>query len=253
MSEDTLSKVAKFYRLLFSILWFNLILSLNFIFLLFQIHYHVIINYTLPYRKIPKISPRAYIFQRPFLRSLSTEGNLRFKIDYASLILEVHLPFLPCFTLYLRTIFHASTSPRGGIYLEGLNKTKEKNLNKIEPQHIQTSVNITFKLGNFSNFKALRSSGVDEFSLIGPCKKLKKKPWKGLFQKTAARETNSSRQSVFNREVLQGGNKTVLASDISFDQLLSFVGLKFTFPLFQTQSNRGSCFLDRKTAFILAR
>ena len=100
-----LSKVAKIYRSFFSILWFNLILSLHFIFLLFQIHYHVIINYTLPYRKIPKISPRAYIFQRPFLRSLSTEGNLRFKIDQASLILEVNLPFLPCFTLYLRTIF----------------------------------------------------------------------------------------------------------------------------------------------------
>ena len=48
------------------------------------------------YRKIPKISPWAYIFQRPFLRGLffeglifggayirrglSTEGNLRFKI-----------------------------------------------------------------------------------------------------------------------------------------------------------------------------
>ena len=27
------------------------------------------------YRKIPKISPAAYIFQRPFLRGLSTEGN----------------------------------------------------------------------------------------------------------------------------------------------------------------------------------
>ena len=38
------------------------------------------------YRKIPKISPRAYIFQRPFLRGLSTEGNLRFKMDWASLI-----------------------------------------------------------------------------------------------------------------------------------------------------------------------
>ena len=49
------------------------------------------------YRKIPKISPWAYIFQRPFLRGfifgganirrgLSTEGNLRFKIDWASLI-----------------------------------------------------------------------------------------------------------------------------------------------------------------------
>ena len=40
----------------------------------------------LGYRKIPKISPGAYIFQRPFLRGLSTEGNLHFKIDWASLI-----------------------------------------------------------------------------------------------------------------------------------------------------------------------
>ena len=38
------------------------------------------------YRKIPKISPGANIFQRPFLRGLSKEGNLRFKIDWASLI-----------------------------------------------------------------------------------------------------------------------------------------------------------------------
>ena len=38
------------------------------------------------YRKIPKISPGAYIFQRPFLRGLSMEGNLHFKIDWASLI-----------------------------------------------------------------------------------------------------------------------------------------------------------------------
>ena len=46
---------------------------------------------------VEKISPGAYIFQRPFLRGLifggayirrglSTEGNLRFKIDWASLI-----------------------------------------------------------------------------------------------------------------------------------------------------------------------
>ena len=40
------------------------------------------------YRKIPKRSPVAYIFQRPFLRGLSTEGNLRFKIDRASLIVR---------------------------------------------------------------------------------------------------------------------------------------------------------------------
>ena len=51
----------------------------------------------LRYRKIPKISPGAYMFQRPFLRGLvfeglifggayiCTEGNLRFKIDWASL------------------------------------------------------------------------------------------------------------------------------------------------------------------------
>ena len=60
------------------------------------------------YRKIPKISPGAYIFQRPFLRGLYLEGlinggkfafqnqlglysclylegNLRLKIDWASL------------------------------------------------------------------------------------------------------------------------------------------------------------------------
>ena len=45
---------------------------------------------TLQYRKIPKISPRAYIFQRPFLRGLYSEGlcmegNWRFKIDWVSL------------------------------------------------------------------------------------------------------------------------------------------------------------------------
>ena len=61
----------------------------------------VLIAFT--YRKIPKISPGAYIFQKPFLRGLSTEGNLRFKIDWASLILGSK--FKNCFTLYLRAIF----------------------------------------------------------------------------------------------------------------------------------------------------
>ena len=36
------------------------------------------------YHKIPKISPAAYIFQRPLWRGLSIEGNLSFKIDWAS-------------------------------------------------------------------------------------------------------------------------------------------------------------------------
>ena len=48
---------------------------------------------------------------------LSTEGNLRFKIDWASLIVGVNLPFLLCFTLYLRAIFQVQ-APRG-LYLEG--------------------------------------------------------------------------------------------------------------------------------------
>ena len=42
----------------------------------------------LEYRKIPKIKPGAYIFQMPLLRGLSKEGNLRLKIDRASLIVE---------------------------------------------------------------------------------------------------------------------------------------------------------------------
>ena len=46
------------------------------------------------------------------------EGNLRFKIDWASLIkLEGNLPFLLCFTLYFTAI---STYKRpGGLYMEG--------------------------------------------------------------------------------------------------------------------------------------
>ena len=44
-------------------------------------------NGILKYRKIPKIIPGAYIFQRPFLRGSVLEGlYLGFKIDWASLI-----------------------------------------------------------------------------------------------------------------------------------------------------------------------
>ena len=41
------------------------------------------------------------------MRGLSSEGKLRFKIDWAGLLMEVNfnLPFLLYFTLYLRTIF----------------------------------------------------------------------------------------------------------------------------------------------------
>ena len=53
----------------------------------YYFHLHVLMKAC----KIPKMSPGAYIFQRPFLRGLfleglrCTKGSLRFKIDWASL------------------------------------------------------------------------------------------------------------------------------------------------------------------------
>ena len=84
------------------------------------------------YCKIPKISPGAYIFQRPFLRGLFLEGlifggaYLRREICVSkpiglALFLEVNLPFLLCFTLHLRAIFQVQAPHPGGgsLYLEG--------------------------------------------------------------------------------------------------------------------------------------
>ena len=81
------------------------------------------------YRKIPKISPGAYIFQRPFLRGLFLEGlifggaYLRREICVSKLIglalqSEVNLSFLLCFTLYLRAIFQVQAH-WWGLYLDG--------------------------------------------------------------------------------------------------------------------------------------
>ena len=80
------------------------------------------------YRKIPKISPGAYIFQRPFLRGLFSKGLIfggayLWREIYVSksiglvIQLEVNLQFLLCFTLYLRAIFQVQ-APRG-LYSEG--------------------------------------------------------------------------------------------------------------------------------------
>ena len=63
--------------------------------------------------KIPKISPGAYSFQRPSLRGLCTEGNLRFKIDWASLIFGKKFTVFPCLTLYYRTISKYKPPGRG--------------------------------------------------------------------------------------------------------------------------------------------
>ena len=67
------------------------------------------------YRKIPKISPGAYIFQRPFLRGLSTEGNLRVKIDWASLIVGSKFTIFALFYF----VFEGKYKPPRGLYLEG--------------------------------------------------------------------------------------------------------------------------------------
>jgi len=79
------------------------------------------------YRKIPKISPGTYIFQRPFLRAyfwrgsfyirrgLSVERNLLFKIDWASLIVGSKFTVFALFYFVFGGNF-PSTSPGGLIF-----------------------------------------------------------------------------------------------------------------------------------------
>ena len=81
---------------------------------------------SLNYCKIPKISARAYLFQRPFLSGLFLEGlifggaYLRKEICVSKSIglalqLKVNLLFLLCFALYLRAIFQVQ-APGGLIF-----------------------------------------------------------------------------------------------------------------------------------------
>ena len=71
------------------------------------------------YSKIPKISPGAYIFQRSFLslfwvyfwRALYSEGDKRFKIDWASLIVGSIFTVLASFHFVFEGNFPI-TSPR---------------------------------------------------------------------------------------------------------------------------------------------
>ena len=53
-----------------------------------------------------------------FGRGLSTEGNLRFKIDWASLIVGSKFTVFALFYFVFEGNF-PSTSPRGNLYLEG--------------------------------------------------------------------------------------------------------------------------------------
>ena len=81
-------------------------------------------------RKIPKMSPRAYIFQRAFYTGLflegpifggglSTEGNSRFKMDWASLIVARKFTVFASFYFVFEGNFQVQ-APREGLYLEGL-------------------------------------------------------------------------------------------------------------------------------------
>ena len=70
------------------------------------------------YRKIPKISPRACIFQRPFLRGLSTEGNLCFEIDSTSLIVGSKFTVFALFYSVFQGNF-PRTSPWGAYIRRG--------------------------------------------------------------------------------------------------------------------------------------
>ena len=92
----------------------------------FTMIYEIKQNFSPIYLKIPKISPGAYIFQRPFLRGLFLEGlifggaYLRREICVSksiglALYLEVNLPFLLCFIVYLREIFQVQ-APGGLIF-----------------------------------------------------------------------------------------------------------------------------------------
>ena len=71
------------------------------------------------YRKIPKISLGAYIFQRPFLRALFLEGFIfggAYRLGKPHSWKEI---YRFCFVLLCIWGQFPSTSPRGGLYLEG--------------------------------------------------------------------------------------------------------------------------------------
>ena len=79
------------------------------------------------YRKIPEISRGAYIFLRPFLRGLYseglfTEGNLRVKIDWASLIVGSKFTIFALFYFVFEGNFESTSPPfeRGDLTGGGL-------------------------------------------------------------------------------------------------------------------------------------
>ena len=102
---------------------FNELNLLLFIYLFNIFFYSFSLVLLLSYRNIPKIRPRAYIFQRPFLRGLYSEGFMyggKFGFQKSiglALFLEGNLPFF--FVLLCIWGQFPSTSPPGRLYLEG--------------------------------------------------------------------------------------------------------------------------------------
>ena len=95
----------------------------------------------LEYRKIPKISPGVYFLKALFeglifggayiRRGLSTEGNLRFKIDWASLIVRSKFTVFALFYFVFEGNFPSTSPSEGGgggggayiwrgLYMEGI-------------------------------------------------------------------------------------------------------------------------------------
>ena len=83
-----------------------------------------------PQNKIPKINPRPYIFQRPFLRGFFLKGLIYggkfacFKIDWACLIVGWKFTVFALFYLVFEGNFQVQ-APGGayiwrGLYMEGL-------------------------------------------------------------------------------------------------------------------------------------
>ena len=68
------------------------------------------------YRKIPKISPGAYVFQRPLLRGLYP----RKEIDWASLVAGSKFTVFALFYFVFERNFPSTSPPGGGgLYFEG--------------------------------------------------------------------------------------------------------------------------------------
>ena len=93
-------------------------LILNFLCLLVLIFFNIKARRQRKYRKFPKINPGAYIFQRPFLRGLSTEGILRFKINWARLIVGSKFTVLALFYFVFEGNFQVQ-APRGAYIWRG--------------------------------------------------------------------------------------------------------------------------------------